>query len=341
MNRDSRLPILPTVSRAFLEDWLAGLRTYCPPQQLAGFLDQIGLTDTVQPHARVTHDQIVRLYQLVAVETGDEMTGLWSRTIRTGALKHLCASMRGASSLSAALFRFSSFWNLLLDDYAVVLETEEESLRLMLVPRGPQDPQRFGHMLLLKLAHGIASWLTGRELPLRDVSFVFDRPDFAEDYPILFPTPVRFGQPQSCITFSGLAGSLSVSRSEPDMQDFLLRAPRDWIFTSSREHALPLRVRELLLLSDRLDYHLGDAALALNLTPRTLIRRLDADSTSFQGIKDGLRRDIAIRDLSHGNKSIEAISQDIGFASAANFHRAFKRWTSVTPGAYRRRNTGT
>ena len=341
MSPDIPLPILPTVSRAFLEDWLAALRTYCPPPQLAGFLDQIGLVSTVQPHARVTHDQIVRLYQLVAVETGDEMTGLWSRTVRTGALKHLCASVRGASSLSAALFRFSSFWNLLLDDYAIVLETEADALRVLLVPRGPQGVQRFGHMLLLKLAHGIASWLTGRELPLRDVSFVFERPDFAGDYPILFPGPIRFGQPQSSITFDGVSGGLTVSRSEAEMQNFLIRAPRDWIFTSSHEHALPLRVRELLLLSAHLNYHLNDAAQALNLTPRTLIRRLDADNTSFQGIKDGLRRDIAIRDLSQGKKSIEAISQDIGFASAANFHRAFKRWTSVTPGAYRRRNIRT
>lgn len=331
-------PLLPTVSRVFLEDWLSALRTYCPPPQLAGFLDQIGLASTIQPHARVTHDQIVRLYQVVAVETGDEMMGLWSRPIRTGALKHLCASVRGASSLSAALFRFSSFWNMLLDDYTMVLENDSNALRVLLVPRGPQPVQRFGHMLLLKLAHGIASWLTGRELPLRDVSFVFDRPDFAEDYPILFPAPIGFGRPQSSITFDGLLGSLPVSRSEAEMQEFLIRAPRDWIFTKSREHALPLRVRELLLMSDRLDFHLSDAAQALNLTPRTLIRRLDDDCTSFQEIKDGLRRDIAIRDLSHGKKSIEAISQDIGFASAANFHRAFRRWMSVTPGAYRRLN---
>ncbi len=336
MTSEILAPLLPTVSRAFLEDWLSALRTYCPPPQVAGFLDQIGLASTVQPHARVTHDQIVRLYQLVAVETGDEMMGLWSRQIRTGTLKHLCASMRGASSLSAALFRFSSFWNLLLDDYALVFESNGNELRMVLVPRGTQDAQRFGHMLLLKLAHGIASWLTGGELPLRDVSFVFDRPEFAGDYPILFPAPIRFEQPQSSITFDGQLGDLPVARSEAEMQDFLVRAPRDWIFTSSREHALPLRVRELLLISDRLDFHLSDAARALNLTPRTLIRRLDTEDTSFQGIKDGLRRDIAIRDLSHGEKSIEAISQDIGFASAANFHRAFKRWTSVTPGAYRR-----
>lgn len=329
-------PILPTVSRAFLEDWLEALRVHCPAQQLAGFMAQTGLSGAAQPRGRVTHDQIVRLYQLVANETGDEMMGLWSRPVRSGALKVLCASLRGASSLSAALFRFTSFWNIVLDDCQMHLETRRDHLRIVLEPQGAGGQHRFGHMLLLKLAHGIGSWLAGRELPLREVSFVFERPEFAEDYPILFPAPVRFGQGRSSVSFADLLDGAPVPRSEVEMQEFLLRAPRDWIFTGSREHTFMLRVRELLLRSHRLTCNLEEAAQALNLTPRTLIRRLDTEGTSFQEIKDGLRRDIAIRDLSDGSKSIEAISQDVGFATSANFHRAFKRWTGTTPGAYRR-----
>lgn len=328
--------LLPTVSRAFLEDWLIALRQHCPPRQLAGFLAQIGLPEAAQPRARVTHDQIVRLYQLVAVETGDEMMGLWSRPIRAGALKHLCVSVRGASSLSAALFRFTSFWNLLLDDFSLELEETEGLLSVSLEQREGATAQRFGHMLLLKLVHGIASWLTGRELPLRGVSFCFDLPDFAEDYAVLFPCKVQFGQNRSALTFESQLGGLPVERSDAEMQDFLNRAPRDWIFTSYREHALPLRLRELILLSDRMGYHLQDAARALHMTPRTLMRRLDREGTSFQTIKDGVRRDIAIRDLTHGDKTIEEIADETGFASAANFHRAFRHWTGTTPGAYRR-----
>lgn len=312
------------------------LRQHCPPGQLSGFLDQAGLSATNERRARVTHDQIVRLYQMVAVNTGDEMMGLWSRPIRSGALKHLCVSVRGASSLSAALFRFTSFWQLLLDDYDVVLKNEGRALRIELEPRGAFVPQRFGHMLLLKLAHGIASWLVGRELPLLDVSFGFDRPDFAEDYPVLFPATIRFGQVNSSISFDAGLGKLPVSRNEFEMQEFLVRAPRDWIFTNLHEHTLPLRVRELLLLSDQLQTGLQEVAKNLNLTPRTLMRRLDAEATSFQSIKDALRRDIAIHDLTQGAKGIDAISQDIGFASSSSFHRAFKRWTDVTPGAYRK-----
>lgn len=327
--------ILPTVSRAFLEDWLTTLHAHCTPAQLAEFLDRTGLSEPAHPKARATHDQIVRLYQLVAVETGDEMMGLWSRPIRSGALKHLCASVRGASSMSAALFRFTTFWNLLLDDF--FLSLENDARRVVISPREDAAAHRFGHMLLLKLAHGVASWLAGSEVRVRRVDFAFAQPSFAEDYAVLFPAHVRFSQTVSAIEFESDLATLPASRSEAEMQDFLVRAPRDWIFTSYREHALPLRTRELILRSDRLSCRLSEAAAALNMTPRTLIRRLSADGTSFQAIKDGVRRDIALRELSRSRTSVEAVSQDLGFASAANFHRAFKRWTNMTPGAYRSR----
>lgn len=331
MSASARTTIQPTVSRALLADWLSTLRAHCPQEQLLAFLDETALAEPASSHARVTHDQIVRLYQLVAIETGDEMMGLWGRPIRSGALKQLCMSARGASSLKGAFYRFATFWNLLLDDYELHFSGEEQ--RIELRPRGSEVPHRFGHMLLLKLAHGVGSWLAGRELRLRQVDFAFERPPFDEDYAVLFPGPVRFAQRTSSIWFEDDLSPRPLARDDAEVQRFLMRAPRDWIFTAYREHALSLRVRELLLSSDGLALRLSEAADALNMTPRTLIRHLKAANASFKSIKDGLRRDIALRELQQGSKSIEAISQDLGFASAANFHRAFKRWTDTTPRA--------
>jgi AraC-like DNA-binding protein len=335
---------LSTVSVAFIEDWLTGLRRLCDEVQLASFLERSELSRSIlsdqdsTPQNRVTLDQIVALYQIAAIETGDEMMGLWSRTIRPRALQHLLTTVREARSLSSALYRFSTFWNLLLDDYQFELIEDDQTTSLCLVPRQAEAPQRFGHMLILKLAHGLISWLARNEVPMQAVSFAFKRPEFSEDYAMIFPAPISFGAAQSSISFASTHLGPSAPRNAQDLTEFLRNAPHDWIFTKYREHTQSLRVREFIYRSEGLQAQLGDAAQALGMTPRTLMRRLDADGTSFQAIKDGLRRDLAILELRAGDKSIDDIAHMTGFSSSANFHRAFSKWTGVTPGTYRNKS---
>jgi len=154
------LPLISTVSSHFAADWLEALRPLCSDEDFLSLLKRAGLQlEKDRPHGRVTLDQIVCLYQLAAVETGDEMMGLWSRPIRPRALQHLLTSVREATSLASALYRFSTFWNLLLDDYQFELMETDAALSLRLTPQSDRVPQRFGHMLILKLAHGLLSWL--------------------------------------------------------------------------------------------------------------------------------------------------------------------------------------
>ncbi|MCL7410024.1 AraC family transcriptional regulator [Marivivens donghaensis] len=326
--------IYPTVSRAFIQDWVDALERSWPRDRFDSVLTDIGLTDGV---VRVTHDQIVMLYQRIAIETGDEMVGLWGRPVRAGALKLLCGSVRDASSMSAALYRFVQYWNIVLDDVRLELSNANGHIALSITETAEQPANRFGVLLVLKLAHGIASWLAGFEVRLNEVQFGFEPPDFASDYPILFPCPVAFSHQKSTIVFSKDLPDTILAKSDAELREFLVRAPRDWIFTAFREHALSLRLREMVLASEGFNLSLVEAAQMMNVTSRTLMRRLDADGTTFQLIKDGVRRDVAMRELSSGAKSIEAIGQDVGFASAANFHRAFRRWTGQTPRAYQPR----
>lgn len=325
-----------TVSRQFIADWLAALRPLCSDAQYLSTLKRAGLVENQNPsHGRVTLDQIVSLYQLAAIETGDEMMGLWSRPIRPRALQHLLTSVREATSLTSALYRFSTFWNLLLDDYQFTLTDTDNGLTLALNPQGDAPVQRFGHILILKLAHGLMSWLSSQEAPVKEVRFAFPRPDFYQDYAVIFPAHVQFNCPVTSVSFDLRALGSVQMRSTAELHLFLENAPRDWIFTRSREHTQSLRVRGHLSQMGWESANLSRVAQAMNMTPRTLMRKLENDDTSFQAIKDALRRDIAIRHLQIGQMSIEAIAHEVGFSSAANFHRAFHRWTGTTPGAYR------
>jgi len=328
---------LTTVSAGFIQDWLDALKSRCTPDALASLLERSGLqTRPMLPTQRVTLEEITRLYQLAAPETGDEMMGLWSRPIRPRALQHLVTVQREASSLVSALYRFSTFWNLLLDDFRLDLRNGPEEVVLALVPCAPDArPQRFGHMLILKLAHGLLSWLGGSETTVREVRFAFARPDFAADYAVVFPCSVKFDALHTSILFDPRQFNRLITRSPAEASVFLKRAPLDWIFTASRAHSNSLRVRAFLYSAAWQSCQLPEAAHALNMTPRTLNRRLKEEGTSFQKIKDALRRDIAIRALQQGTDSIEQVAFDIGFSAPSNFHRAFYKWTNRTPGSYR------
>lgn len=336
MSRDDPIS-LTTVSAGFIQDWLDALASRCSAEALASLLKRAGLqAGPMAPTQRVTLEDIARLYQLAALETGDEMMGLWSRPIRPRALQHLLTVQSEASTLVSALFRFSTFWNLLLDDFRLDLHRDPKEVELALVPYAPDiPPQRFGHMLILKLAHGLLSWLCGSETAVKEVRFAFARPDFAADYAVVFPCPVMFDAARTSILFDPRRFERPITRSPAEASVFLERAPRDWIFTASRAHTHSLRVRAFLYGATWQACQLAEAAHALKMTPRTLNRRLKDEGTSFQEIKDALRRDIAIRALQQGTDSIEKIAYDTGFSASANFHRAFRKWTNRTPASYR------
>lgn len=328
---------LTTVSAGFIQDWLDALKSRCTVDEMTSLLARSGLqTGPMVPTQRVTLNEFAKLYQLAAPETEEEMMGLWSRPIRPRALQHLVTVQREASSLTSALYRFSTFWNLLLDDFRLELRSRPEEVELVLVPYSSDiRPQRFGHMLMLKLAHGLLSWLSGSETRVKAVHFAFARPDFAADYAVVFPCAVMFDAQQTSILFDPNQFPRPISRSSEEASLFLERAPIDWIFTGSRAHTNSLQVRAFLYGATWQICQLPDAAHALKMTPRTLNRRLKEEGTSFQNIKDALRRDIAIGALQQGTDSIEQIAFDTGFSAPANFHRAFRKWTNRTPGSYR------
>jgi len=80
-----------------------------------------------------------------------------------------------------------------------------------------------------------------------------------------------------------------------------------------------------------------DIAGEFHMAPTTLRRRLGAEGTSYQSIKDELRRDAAIHHLCTSSLSIADISSLVGFQEPSAFRRAFKTWSGVQPSEYRSR----
>jgi AraC-like DNA-binding protein len=80
---------------------------------------------------------------------------------------------------------------------------------------------------------------------------------------------------------------------------------------------------------------LEDVAANFNMSPRSLQRRLQQESTTFQQLADAVRKSLAIHYLQSGKHQIKEISSILGYNELSAFSRAFKRWTGKAPIDYR------
>lgn len=81
---------------------------------------------------------------------------------------------------------------------------------------------------------------------------------------------------------------------------------------------------------------LGEVAGMLHMHERTLRRKLESEATSFGEIVDDVRSSLAIEYLRTTNMRTDDIAALVGFSDAANFRRAFKRWTGKAPSDFKR-----
>ncbi|AXQ28529.1 AraC family transcriptional regulator [Solimonas sp. K1W22B-7] len=94
-------------------------------------------------------------------------------------------------------------------------------------------------------------------------------------------------------------------------------------------------VPQLALRTDGTIAPLGEVAERLCVSARTLKRRLRQDGLTYRAVVDAIRLKRSLEFLRHRGLSVEYIAEKLGYSSAANFTRAFRRWTGSPPHTYR------
>jgi len=330
-----------TISGHFLEAMLRKTRAVHGDATILNIFRQSNIPDDClyQPELRISRAQFIAAYKANVVVLDDEMHGLWSRPIRSGTLKYLMLSVLDAANIAIVLNRFTRFWNLLLDDYKLSLIREQTRIGIMLKPRMVScEVNILGHELMMRLVHGIISWLLNTKVDIENVHFAFSKPGYFADYAFLYPGPVTFNADCSAIWFDSKYALTGFRRTRVELWAFLRRAPEDWAFTTINTGLFSTKVRQHLAASDIPSDDADEVSNALGLSTRTLTRKLQAEGTSFRIVRDNLRRDLAVQLLTQSRISIDGISALVGFENTAAFCRAFRGWMHVSPGAYRNRN---
>lgn len=98
---------------------------------------------------------------------------------------------------------------------------------------------------------------------------------------------------------------------------------------------LSAKVRDQLMSTVGHTPVMTSVAAALNMTSRTLRRRLAEEGTTFIQLRDEVRQALAEQYLTLPNQSIDQISEWLGYAEPTSFINAYKRWKGETPHAFR------
>lgn len=72
-----------------------------------------------------------------------------------------------------------------------------------------------------------------------------------------------------------------------------------------------------------------------NMSVRTLQRKLKEEGISYLVIVEEVRKTLAIHYIENSSSSVKEIAAIIGYSEPSAFVRAFKKWTGITPSAYR------
>ncbi|HDR9020231.1 AraC family transcriptional regulator [Burkholderia vietnamiensis] len=320
------------ISPGFVEDALECLHRQRIPAEPV--LRAAGLPVAVREP--VTPQQYGRLWLAIASAIDDEFFGLAARPMRRGSFTLLCHAVLDAGTLEKALRRALQFLRVVLDEPRGEIVVADGQAQIALTQAGTPY-SAFAYRTFWLILLGVACWLIGRRIPLQRIDFACPSPDQRSDYHQFFGVPVHFDRPDSRLAFNAAYLSLPTIRSAQSLKTFLRGAPGNLLVRYRHDSGWVAKTRAHLKALPAAEWPDFDTlAVRLGTTPATLRRRLRSEGQSFAAIKDELRSALA-QALLRGHKlSVAEIAAELGFTEPSAFHRAFRKWTGTSPGAFRR-----
>jgi len=292
----------------------------------------------------VSREQYSRLCVALFREIGDESGGIMS-DVRTppGTMRLIALSMLNSANLAAAVKRAIEFNAVCRVPQGVGISnrleintaTREATLSYHSGDDNPgiQDKALCGLAMWLRFC----GWLIGQYIDVTEAGCAGSRPDFITGVRHFFSCPVQYDQALNSVTFSSRHLDAPIIRNELQLESFLRLAPYHLVIEPQASIlSVTHRIREILGDDFREEMPSFDELTELlNMSARTLRRRLEKEGTSYQRIKDNARRDVAITLLSKEGRTVSDVAEQTGFSDPSAFHRSFKKWTGQSPGSYR------
>jgi len=304
---------------------------------IASVLDGLPLTeDDLKPDAYLPLGVLSAVLDRAAARSGLSDIGLRL----AGRQNHMVLGpvgqlMMSCETLGSALGTFAALQMTNSTAAAVYLQPMGEDYALGFGVYAPELPSRHVYDVSLAMGFNILHDLTaGNVLPVEVLISRAEPPD-PEPYLRFFRCPVRFNEGQSCLIIAGSSMNFRLPTADARQRERLITALQKQLaqqppgFEARVKHAL-----RPLLLTGAASHR--EVAAHLNVHPRTMGRRLEAEGVTFEQLKDEVRL-VASRDLlARTEMAISDVASALGYATPSAFVRAFRRWTGRAPSAWRR-----
>jgi AraC-like DNA-binding protein len=291
-----------------------------------------------QVHERFNLDEFATIQTRALDLTRDEALGLHiAEQVQEASFDLVAHLVAHSPTLREALNQCLQFQRLAIEDAQLIMR--EKGSIVTVEYQFARSTERSDRMHAEFIVAGLARLLRTVRGPAgvaHAALFEHARPAHHREYTRIFGGAEKFEQAMTAIMFDHGLLDHRQSYHNPELYS-VLRA--------EAERALE-RVTEGLSAADQLRRYLlarppsripdpSTAARDLGMSERSLRRRLAAESTSYRDLVRAILEMHADHMLRDPKRSIQETAHALGFADAATFHRAFKRWTGRTPKEYR------
>ena len=290
------------------------------------------------PDSRIPFAQIVALYEKAAELTGDDEFGLHlGESVALSAFDIVGYCALNSPTLGAAFTRVARYHSIWTDGALFTVESAGETSAVVYryVDTSILDHRHDSEMTLATVTTLCRSIATPDFTPAT-VEFQHAAPADISEHQRLFDCPVRFNAPQNRLFFPTSFLSMPIARADASLCAVLDRHAEELLAKHPPRDSLIDQLRNVMAA----EFRGGEPSLEriadhLGLTPRSLQRKLQELGTSYNDVLDQMRRQLAMRYLREPQMAICEVAYLLGFSESSSFHRAFKRWTGLTPKEFR------
>lgn len=155
------------------------------------------------------------------------------------------------------------------------------------------------------------------------------------EYEKYFECPVIFNAQENALTFSADLLKTPILQCDSDTASLCIDRCERLKARLTEEYNIEDEVRELILLRPGYFPTIDELAGKLNMSGRTLRRKLTVHGIGYQKILDDLRYQLSREYLCSTNIRVDQMSILLGYSDPAHFSHAFRRWSGLAPSEFR------